>query len=67
MSPAGFSNNFANVWLIDFGNSALGTFSEGSISYSYVSASIGVRPVINFKADTLVTGSGTSSDPYVVQ
>ena len=26
----------------------------------------GVRPVINLKADTLFTGTGTSTDPYIV-
>ena len=33
-----------------------------------VNGSIGARPVINLKSDTLITsGIGTSSDPYVVQ
>ncbi len=31
-----------------------------------ISSSNGVRPVINLRADTQFTGSGTSSDPFVV-
>ena len=29
-------------------------------------SAVGVRPVINIKADTQITGSGTSTDPYTV-
>ena len=37
-------------------------------SYSLTSYSGGVRPVINLKADTLITsGNGTESNPYVVE
>ena len=36
-------------------------FVGDRVSYSY-----GVRPVINLKADTKFWGSGTSTDPYVV-
>ena len=33
----------------------------------FVNASVGARPVINLKSDTLITGGiGTSSDPFVV-
>ena len=36
--------------------------------YKYINYSIGARPVINLKSDTLITsGIGTSSDPFVVQ
>ena len=40
--------------------------SNGYVGSNYVSLSAGVRPVINLKADTLFTGSGTPSDPYTV-
>ena len=40
--------------------------SNGEIGYSRVSEMIGVRPVINLASDVKITGSGTSSDPYVV-
>ena len=36
------------------------------LTNSTVSGSLGIRPVINLKADTLFTGTGTSTDPYVV-
>ena len=41
-------------------------YSGGALSYDYVTSTIGVRPVINLSADVKVTGSGTSSDPFVV-
>ena len=40
--------------------------SNAFISGNYVSTSAGVRPVINLKANTLFSGSGTTSDPYTV-
>ena len=41
--------------------------SDGILSWHRVnSAAPGVRPVINLSADVKVTGSGTSSDPFVV-
>jgi len=43
-----------------------GVNSNGSISNAYVSGTFGLRPVINLKADTIFTGSGTMTDPYVV-
>ena len=36
------------------------------ISINVYGFSIGVRPVINLKANVTITGSGTASDPYVV-
>ena len=58
MSPAGFYtyNDYARAW---------GVVSAGRIGDFHVASNYGVRPVINLSADTLVTGSGTSSDPYV--
>ena len=60
MSPAGFYtyNDYARAW---------GVVSAGRIGDFHVASNYGVRPVINLSADTLVTGSGTSSDPYVVK
>ena len=39
---------------------------RGYINAILVNTAYGVRPVINLKADTLFTGSGTSTNPYVV-
>ena len=40
--------------------------NDGLFLIYNVNITIGVRPVINLKADTQFTGSGTSSDPFVV-
>ena len=39
---------------------------DGYLSGSPVLYTFGVRPVINIASDVQITGSGTSSDPYVV-
>ena len=62
MSPSVFNatNGAALEW---------GQYSAGYLDYWWgVNNSVGARPVINLKSDTLITsGIGTSSDPYVVQ
>ena len=40
--------------------------SDGSLNFIRVNNMDGVRPVINLRADVKLSGSGTSSDPYVV-
>ena len=57
MSPASFSGGFAFVFTV---------YSNGDLSWYGVNNSHGVRPVINLKADVSFTGSGTSSNPYVI-
>ena len=61
MSPAGFDDKFfscAFAWSV---------YSDGYTSYSGVNRILGVRPVLILSADTLVSGSGTSANPYVVK
>ena len=65
--------NSANYWTMspysfDYGNARVFCVnSTGYLRYSNVDwAEPGVRPVINLSADVKVTGSGTSSDPFVV-
>ena len=58
MSPAGFNDFYAYTWLVD---------SDGHTGRNGVNSTYGVRPVLNLSADTLVSGSGTSSDPYIVK
>ena len=58
MSPAGFNDFYAYAWLVD---------SDGHTGRNGVNFNYGVRPVLNLSADTLVSGSGTSSDPYIVK
>ena len=58
MSPAGSNCSNAQAWNV---------ISEGR-TYAYdANAGYGVRPVLNLSADALASGSGTSSDPYVVK
>ena len=58
MSPSGFTNPYSCVWQ---------GYSGGEIDLTHVNyVTLYLRPVIILKADTLVTGSGTSSDPFVI-
>ena len=61
LSPSTFTTYYsqARVWFI--------LSSGGLIDWYSVSSSFGARPVINLKADTLITkGDGTALKPYVV-
>ena len=61
MSPAGYNSDKANVWIVD---------SAGMMFYNHYyifTDSYRIRPVINLNANVVATGTGTSSDPYVVQ
>ena len=40
--------------------------SGGDLDHNYVNTARGVRPVINLRADVQLTGSGTTTDPFVV-
>ena len=57
MSPAGFSGSYSLVWLVT---------TAGYIHPGNVNITRRLRAVLNLNADTLVTGDGTSSDPFVV-
>ena len=58
MSPAGVYSGYALGWHIR---------SSGSVNDYYVDPTYSLRVVLNLTADVAVTGSGTSTDPYVVQ
>ena len=62
LSPSYFYSNYSHayVWSV---------MPSGSLnSWSYVTYSFGVRPVINLKADTAVTkGDGSSLNPFVIR
>ena len=62
LSPGGFSSGHsdANVWHVH---------PSGSLSpWNRVNNFFGVRPVINLRADTLITkGDGTALNPFVVE
>ena len=57
MSPVGFSGSNSFVW---------GVGTTGYFNYGIVTSSTRLRAVLNLTADTLATGSGTSSDPFVI-
>ena len=60
MSPSYFySTGSAYVFIV----SNIGNLSHVNV----VSRTWGIRPVINLKADVIITGSGTTSNPYQVE
>ena len=58
MSPVGVNRDNASAWDV---------YSLGYLSLNYVRTAYLIRTVLNLKPDVSVTGSGTSTDPYVVQ
>ena len=57
VSPLDFNSGWAGVFYV---------YSYGSFGGGNVNGALGVRPVINLRADVTLTGSGTADDPYVV-
>ena len=60
MSPGGVINGPYEVWVWRKDHGLFGTY-QGS------SSDLTLRPVINVKKDTAVTGTGTVSDPYIIR
>ena len=58
MGPSGFDSTYARVWRV---------YNTGAINTHNVNGTDIINPVINLKADTVATGSGTSSDPFIVK
>ena len=60
MSPNGFISTFSysSVWVLT---------NKGKANYSCVNMNNGFRVVLVLKSDTMTTGTGTSSDPFVVE
>ena len=57
MSPYNYRSAGARVFNVDL---------DGSLSDCYVYDTLGVRPVINLKSAIAISGTGTTSDPFVV-
>ena len=57
MSPTGFAESNSITWFVRI---------SGSIYSSRVFNDFTVRPVLIIKSDTIISGKGTSSNPYVV-
>ena len=55
---AGTSDQAALDWYVS---------SSGYVQYVYLYYKFALRPVININANVRATGTGTSSDPYVIQ
>ena len=60
MSPNGFISTFSysSVWVLT---------NKGKANYSCVDMNHGFRVVLVLKSDAMTTGTGTSSDPFVVE
>ena len=73
MSPAGFAASNSYEWNSLNKNIGIGNakYLNGAVKVNNPSNSanfnFGIRPVINLKTDVIATGTGTESDPYVVQ
>ncbi len=63
MTPAGFYIPFGLDYWFAFALSldGLGAFDGDTVNYSYT-----VRPVINIRSNMTITGTGTMTDPYIV-
>ena len=61
MSPGGFHSSSVAVEVV--------ITKDGWVGHNRVntSSTLALLPVINLKSDVLATGTGTSSDPYVIQ
>ena len=64
MSPAAFNSTSACAWLIYDVGSVHSACFVSIYNVTYVSS---LRPVINLNSNVTATGTGTSSDPYVIQ
>ena len=58
MSPAGFNSPNASAFVV---------YDNGYVSVNRLNYVYALRPVINLNVNVLATGTGTLSDPYVVQ
>ena len=58
MSPSGFSGTYASTWYL---------YGDGRVGGNYYTSNATLlRPVINLKSDTPTSGSGTSTDPFII-
>ena len=62
--------NSANWWIMSpragGSNGVFGVLSNGNFAYNFVDYSNAVRPVLYLSSEVTLSGSGTQSDPYVV-
>ena len=61
-SPGGYNPYDFTFWYASvFTVNIVGGFDDEATNYNY-----GLRPVINIRSDVTITGSGTMSDPYII-
>ena len=61
-SPGGYNPYDFTFWYASvFTVNVVGGFDDEATNYNY-----GLRPVINIRSDVTITGSGTMSDPYII-
>lgn len=53
------NNRYADAWRFDFFTGSIDSYTVGNSHRLF--------PVINLKSDVTVTGTGISTDPYVVE
>ncbi len=63
MTPVGGYNLFG---YINWGVVVFDVFDSGNVDDHFVDDFRGLRPVINIRSDAKITGSGTVTDPYIV-
>ncbi len=66
MSPSLINGETTYNFSVDKNGLLNGRRSSSSLEYSQVNMTLGVRPVINLSSDVTITGSGTSTAPYIV-
>ena len=59
MSPYSFDATYSSAYVFL-------VWSDGNLDIGWMGDTDGVRPVINIRADVFITGSGTTTDPFVV-
>ena len=57
MSPASFSGSYSYVWRVN---------ATGNLYDRYVADTSSIHPVLNLRTNVMVTGTGTSTDPFVI-
>ena len=61
LSPGYFNGDYTSVWHVGSGNLHIDGIEVN------VSSNFGLRPAISLVSSTIVTGSGTAEDPYIVK
>ena len=58
MTPAGVDSKISLGWLF---------YNGGQVHDYYIYFNGSIRPVINLNSNVTIKGSGTTTDPYIIQ